>query len=94
MFFFFCWLVGFVITLKFFLPNRFFNWLIKSDHKLLKENQLEVSSREEHILEELSVNRKELDKQKKRIKTSIELLEDDADTIKKIYERLKIEEDD
>lgn len=77
-----------------FLIYLFFNWLIKSDHKLLKENQLEVSSREEHILEELSVNRKELDKQKKRIKTSIELLEDDADTIKKIYERLKIEEDD
>lgn len=52
-----------------------------------------MAGKEELILRELTSNRVELNKQKKRMKCLVDMIEEQFDITKKIAEKLQLEED-
>jgi len=72
--------------------QRFFAWIGTYDYESLKDKQMEMGGKEEIIRRELENNREDLNKQKKRLKVLIDLLEDQMTTTRRIAEKLEIDD--
>ena len=77
-----------------FLLLRFLKWLGTYNYESLKEEQMEISKNEHLLMKELRLHRLEIEKQKKRMKSMILLLEEQYQTTNQIAEDLHIEEDE
>ena len=72
---------------------RLLRWLSTYNYDSLKENQMEMSGKEQLIISELASHGRDIEKQKKRIKLLVQMLEDQYETTRLIAEELQIKDD-
>ena len=74
----------------FVISFRFYNWIGKYDYESLKDEQLEMGGKVDLIANEVEAQKKEIKRQKDKMKTLIAMLEEQTAYTQKIAQKLKV----